>query len=249
MSYLRVWCRMSIPMINLLLFACVLTVKSQSSISGGVFVLGGIHQSHEKAKIYTYERMGEIYKELNPDILLVETLPKYATDKSFKGTPYDFAKFMVPLALKDSTPIYGIDWWDKEKGEKWRILQKELFRDSSFLAEINLFGSMFTILNGYFIEKNFVEINSEFITNIWKAKSEFKYSVMRQSLKYSFIADYEEERNDSIVANVLHIVKNNPNKKILVAIGIDHKYYIEDKLRNFNIKVFRTDEIEDFKTR
>ncbi len=249
MNYLRVWCRMLIPMVSLLLFTSALTVKSQTSLTGGVFVLGGIHQSHEKAKIYTYERMGEIYKELKPDILLVETLPKYATDKSFKGTPYDFSKFMVPLALKDSTPIYGIDWWDKEKGEKWRILQKELFRDSSFLAEINLFGSMFTILNGYFVEKNFAEINSEFITNIWKAKSEFKYSVMRQNLKYSFIADYEKERNDSIVANVLHIVKNNPNKKILVAIGIDHKYYIEDKLRELNIKVYRTDEIEDFKTR
>ncbi|MGE0078881.1 MAG: hypothetical protein AB7S48_13560 [Bacteroidales bacterium] len=247
MNYLRVLLRVLISMLILLLIVGVLTLKSQTKSTGGVFVLGGIHQSHEKAKVYTYERMGEIYKELKPDILLVETLSKSASDKSFKGTPYDFVKFMIPLALKDSIPIYGIDWWDKEKGEKWRTLQKDLFRDSAFIAEVKLFGAMFAMLNGYFIEKDFAEINSEYITEIWKAKSEFKYSVMRQNLSYSFIADYEKERNDSIVANIIDIVRRYSGKKILVAIGIDHKYYIEDKLRELNIKVYRTDEIEEFK--
>ena len=29
--------------------------------AAGVFVLGGIHQTHEEAKLYTYERMGELH--------------------------------------------------------------------------------------------------------------------------------------------------------------------------------------------
>lgn len=37
---------------------------SDPQSTGGVFVLGGIHQSHEKAKYYTYERPGEIYQQL-----------------------------------------------------------------------------------------------------------------------------------------------------------------------------------------
>lgn len=49
--------------------------------SGGVFVLGGIHQTHETAKYYTYERMGEIYQQLKPDVLCVETQPQQCSSR------------------------------------------------------------------------------------------------------------------------------------------------------------------------
>jgi hypothetical protein len=104
-----------------LFFITSLSFAQESS--GGVFVLGGIHQLHETARYYSYERMGEIFQQLNPDILCVETQQKYVDDSSYTGTPYDFLKFMIPLAKKEKTPIYGIDWWDDEKGEKWQELQ------------------------------------------------------------------------------------------------------------------------------
>ena len=122
--------------------------------SGGVFVLGGIHQSHEKAKYYTYEGMGEIYQQLKPDILCVETKQKYVDDGSFKETPFDFKKFMIPLAQKDKIPIYGIDWWDNNKGKKWQELQQKAFNDPAFISEIKLIGGMFSLLNEYFENKD-----------------------------------------------------------------------------------------------
>jgi hypothetical protein len=221
--------------------------KSQSASTGGVFVLGGIHQSHEKAKLYTYKRMDEIYKELNPDILLVETQQKYVSDSSFKGTPYDFIMFMVPSAQMDKTPIFGIDWWDDERGEKWKTMQRTFFNDSTLIAEITLFESMFQALNRFFVCKDFKEINSIYITNLWEAKSEYKYQIMLQHPVYKYIAEFEKERNEHIVDNILEIVNKNPDKKILVAIGIDHKYYIEKKLNEKNIKVYQIDEIDQFK--
>ena len=51
--------------------------------TAGVFVLGGIHQSHEEATLYTYERMGQVYRHLKPDILAVECLQEYIEDSSF----------------------------------------------------------------------------------------------------------------------------------------------------------------------
>ena len=214
--------------------------------SGEVFVLGGIHQSHEKAKYYTYERMGDIYQQLKPDILCVETKQKYVDDDSFKETPYDFKKFMIPLAKKDNTPIYGIDWWDNEKGEKWQKLQHKAFNDTSLMSEVNLFGGMFSLFNEYFENKDFEDINSQYITNLWKAKSEFKYHIFSQHPEYKFITEYENERNIHIVDNILKIIKENPNKKILVAIGIDHKYYIEKELAKYGIKIYQVDNIKQF---
>ncbi|MBL7128742.1 MAG: hypothetical protein ISS16_07130 [Ignavibacteria bacterium] len=221
-----------------------LSFKQQST--GGVFVLGGIHQSHENAKYYTYERIGEIYQQLKPDILCVETQQKYVDDGSYKLTPFDFKKFMIPLAQKDKTPIYGIDWWDNEKGDKWQELQQKAFLDTSLISEIKLVGGMFSLFNEYFENKDFEDINSQYITNLWKAKSEFKYHILSQHPEYKFIAEFENERNNHIVNNILRIVKENPDKKILVAIGIDHKYYIEEALEKYGIKIYQVDNIEQF---
>ncbi len=220
---------------------------SDSQSSGGVFVLGGIHQSHEQAKYYTYERMGEIYQQLHPDILCVETQQKYVVDNSFKGTPYDFIKFMIPLAQKDNTPIYGIDWWNNEKGTKWQKLQQKAFNDTSLVSEINLLGGMFSLFNEYFKSSNFEELNSKFVTNLWKAKSELKYHIFSQHHEYKFITEFENERNEHVVDNIIKIVKENPNKKIMVAIGIDHKYYIEEELEKQNVRVYQVENIGLFK--
>jgi hypothetical protein len=219
--------------------------SSQKS-SGGIFVLGGIHQSHEKAKYYSYERLGEIYQQLKPDILCVETKQKYVDDDSFKETPFDFKNFMIPLAQKDNIPIYGIDWWDEEKGKKWQELQQKAFNDSSLISEIKLFGGMFSLFNEYFENKDFEDINSQHITNLWKTKSEFKYHIFSQHPEYKFITEFEDERNNHIVDNILKIIKENPNKRILVAIGIDHKYFIEKELEKQDVKVYQVENIEQF---
>lgn len=214
---------------------------SDPQTSDGVFVLGGIHQSHEEAKYYTYEKMGEIYHQLRPDILCVETQQKYVVDKSFKGTPNDFIKFLIPLAQKDNIPIYGIDWWNIEKGIKWQELQQKAFNDPSLLSEISLLEGMFSLFNEYFKSSDFREINSKLITNLWKAKNEFKYHLWAQNPEYIFISEFENERNKHIVDNILKIIKENPNEKILVAIGIDHKYYIEEALEKYGVKIYQVD--------
>lgn len=212
----------------------------------GVFVLGGIHQAHETARYYTYERMGEIYRLLKPDILCVETRQESVEDGSFRGTPYDFINFMIPLAQNDHTPIYGIDWWNPEQGTKWRELQQKAYNDTTLSSEISFIGGMFSLFDDYFENKDYMEINSQYITSLWKAKNEFKYHVFAQHPEYAFIEEFENERNNHIVENILRVIAENPDKNILVAIGIDHKYYIEDRLASSGIRVYQVDELEQF---
>ena len=105
---------------------------------------------------------------------------------------------------------------------------------------------MFSLINEYFENVDFEDINSQYITNLWKAKSEFKYHILSQHPEYKFITEFEKERNNHIVDNIQKIVRENPNKKILVAIGIDHKYYIEEELEKYGIKIYQVDNIEHF---
>ncbi|MDD2195679.1 MAG: hypothetical protein PHW91_00695 [Bacteroidales bacterium] len=228
------------------IFSLPVCFGSIAQTTPGVFVLGGIHQSHETAKYYTYERMGDIYQLLKPDILCVETEQKYVEDGSFRGTPYDFINFLIPLAQKEQTPIYGIDWWDNEQGEKWQELQRKAYNDTTLNQEINFIGGFFSLFNGYFKNKDFKEINSSYITRLWKAKSEFKYHIFNHYPEYAFITDFENERNDHIVENILKVIAQNSGKNILIAIGIDHKYYIEDKLEENGVIVYQVEELEQF---
>ena len=210
---------------------------------GGVFVIGGIHQHHESAQLYTYERMGKIYQHLRPDILCVECVQKYIDDGSDIGMPFDFQKFMVPFARKDKIPIFGIDWSDKEGEKKWKQLQQKAFTDSTLIPEIKLLEGMFILLNDYFKVKDFKEINSRYITDIWAARSNYKYHILSQHTEYKYIVEYEEERNRHIVQNIIRIVELHPNDKILIAVGIDHKYYIERELRKRGVRVLDVEEV------
>ncbi len=185
--------------------------------------------------------MGEIYRQLKPDILCVETQQKYVEDGSFSGTPYDFINFIIPMALEDNTPIYGIDWWNKEAGDKWRELQRKAYSDTTLNREMNFIGGLFSLFDDYFKTQHYKMINSPYITRLWKAKNEFKYHIFNQNPEYAFIVQYENERNNQIVENILNVIAENPDKFILVAVGIDHKYFIEDMLESLGIIVYQVE--------
>lgn len=232
-----------------IMFLVVTTIPGQSAVTdsvmsaSGIFVLGGIHQSHEEAKFYTYERMGQIYQHLKPEVLAVECMHAHVEDGSFTGMPFDFKRTILPLAVEDQIPIYGIDWWDEVRGEEWLTLQMEAQHDSVMQTDIILFGGMFGLLNAYFCEKDFRDINSDEITAVWSAMNEFKYAVLRQSPKYLPIVRFEDERNEHIVRNIVEVVARYPDSRVLVAVGIDHKYYIERALREQGIPVLGVEEV------
>jgi hypothetical protein len=212
------------------------------AISSQVFVLGGIHQAHENAEKYTYERMGEIFEHLQPDVLCVEVEQKSLDDGSDQGMPRDFKTFMLPAARKRGTPIVGIDWWDETKGSKWQELQSKAFADPALSADAALVGGVFQLLDDYFHTKDLRDINSPEITALWAAKSEVKYRAYRQHLEYRFLFDFEQERNAHMAANLLQALARFPSKRVLVAVGIDHKYYLERELRRRGVKVLEVDE-------
>ncbi len=204
---------------------------------GGVFVVGGIHQAHDKATYYTYKRMGEIYDHLRPDVLAVEVQQKYFDDGSLKGMPFDFKRHMVPLAQQHKIPIYGVDWWHEERGKEWRRLQRAAAADVALQGEIALIGGHFQLMNAYFTRRDFREINAPALLELWVARNTLKYSVLRKSTSYRPIATFELERHRQMATRVYQIAQKHPDQRILVAVGIDHKVYIERALRLWGIRV------------
>ncbi|MBI5547996.1 MAG: hypothetical protein HY901_29285, partial [Deltaproteobacteria bacterium] len=234
----RVMPRWAAPFLLAPLLACAAHQKGNADQRAAeVFVIGGIHQDHEKAKLYTYERMGTLVQELTPEILCVEVLPENLANGTDKGMPWDFRRFMVPNARKMGIPIVGVDWWNTEEGSKWEALQRQAASDESLAAEIQLYGGIFAGLGQYFRERDFSEINSEEITALWRAKSAFKAEVVGRNAAYQPILDFETRRNAEMLARIEQALAAHPGKRVLVAVGIDHKHALEDGLRQHGVRV------------
>ncbi|GAB1404486.1 hypothetical protein MASR1M74_16650 [Lentimicrobium sp.] len=62
---------------------------------------------------------------------------------------------MNPMAQKDHIPIYGIDRWNKEAGDKWRKLPRNAYHDTTLMQEINFIGGLFSLFDGYFKNQDY----------------------------------------------------------------------------------------------
>jgi hypothetical protein len=211
--------------------------------TGSIFVIGGIHQSHEEASIYTYERMGELFRALSPEVFCVEVRQKFVEDGSLKGMPFDFKRAMVPAAREMGVPMVGIDWWDDTRGAQWQRLQREAAEDESIRPELEVVGSLFANLNDFFKHRDFADINASSVTRLWAAKNRFKYRTLAAHPAYAPVVAYENDRNEHMAENVLTAVRGNPGKRILVAVGIDHKYFIEEYLTARSVRVVQAEDL------
>ena len=209
---------------------------------GAVFVLGGIHQQHERARLYTYQRVGDVYSHLRPDVLCVEAQQQYLDDKSDRGIPRDFTTEMLPRARRDGIPIVGIDWWDDVRGKEWEELQGRAASDPSLQAGVKLLGTMFDSLNDYFAEVDFREANSPAIVSIWSGKTALKERIARSRPEYAPIAEFEAERNRRMADAVATTAARHPKARVLVAVGFDHKPYLDKELPRRGLRVVDVDE-------
>jgi hypothetical protein len=210
--------------------------------AGAVFIIGGIHQTHERAKKYTYARMGEIYRHLHPDALCVEGEQKYIDDGAYHLMPFDFSRYMVPQAKKDGIPIAGIDWWDAS-GERWLELQKKSGEDARVASAEAVYGGLFQTLNDYFTDGDFVEVNAPEVTALWAAKNRFREHVLEQYPEYRFIVEFERTRNQHMADKLSQCIAAHPGKRVLVAVGIDHKFWLEEALRESGVRVLEVDDV------
>ena len=216
-----------------------------ASVDASVFVLGGIHQHHEGASLYTYERVGEVYRHLGPDVLCVEALPQYAADGSFRKTPFDFTRAMIPAAREDGIPIIGIDWWDDERGAQWQALQGKAFADPALAPEVALFGGLFDLFGRYFQSRDFADLHTDELVRLWAAKSELKYAVLAAHPEYAPIVAYEAERNRMMADGIVKAVGKHPGARILVAVGYDHKPPLERLLAEHGIAALSIGDVLD----
>jgi hypothetical protein len=216
-------------------------------------ILGTIHQETTNIKSEDYYKVFQIF---NPYIILYEADTILDIRNSLKGLEgsVEFKVIHNYLRSKPKTKIFPYDWTGKQnyraKNNYWakidsmnRILQNYFIKgqadklSTTTLEAFTDFSSIETKLNN----EDLLTINKPSSRILVELKSKWEYKKLvdmansNDSLKSKVPTlqmgqDYWDIRNKEMAKNILIIVKQYPNKQILVQTGNAHKYYLYNEL-------------------
>lgn len=201
-----------------------------------VLILSTLHKNHINNPNYTYEHLDSIVHSFNADVLAVEIRPEDLNqhkDYISKYYPLEMHKY---LHTDSNKKYYGFDWFGEDiKGKLlsddyfnnvnvMRVLQKKLSQDEIVKKQL-------TVLNPVKEEISKLVKNAspnEMINGTYDLLSNVYYNQMKivlENTPYYGIYEFSLKRDQEIAKNICEIIRENPNKRILVLLGADHRAF------------------------
>lgn len=214
-----------------------------------VVVVSTLHKNHLQNPNYTYEDVSKTIEKFNPDILAVEIraedlyLPK---DTLVKRYPVEMHS---NLFTNSKIQYFGIDWYgddivgkacphdyfDHENSIK--SIQIKMNQDEEFKQKLEVLKPL--IQAKFDLVKN-ASMN-EMMDGTYDLINEIYYKqieILTQNTPYQKVAEFYTLRDLRIAQNTEKIILQNPNKKIMVLTGADHRVALVKYLnQNLNDKI------------
>ncbi len=238
------------PIIIILLF---LFTACNSQQEQEVLVLPSIHGAHETNPNYSYEDLMQIVKTYDPDIIGVEIRPE---DFQMPSDSLDLFYPLEMIMVRDSFPgkVYGIDFYSD--GTRDVVVNREMFSDSAsemyHLKKLSQDMSLDSVLVDAFKEAGIPKIHEEqrrmafsysaeeFLKGEYDSITARQYRLEDSLLKngkYAAYPVFNNQRDLQITKNAIKLIKQNPQKKVLILVGANHRNRLVDSLQNKNLKL------------
>lgn len=220
-------------------------------------ITGAIHNPTRKINS---DSILKVISNFNPTIILYEADTILDLRNNLKGidggTTNEFIAINKYLKIKPATTILPFDWTGKQKFREQNNYWPRI--DSMNKAINNLLDSGkpsqlsmtiiesltdFSELNNLFLKEDLFTLNQPYLRRIIELKTKWEYQKLiemadaedslkniKSNIQLGF--SYWELRNKNMAANILSIIKNNPNNRILVLVGNNHKYFLYNELAN-----------------
>lgn len=239
---------------NRLCLLIILTINFQL-INGQtkLCILGTSHDETVKIKNEDYIKA---FAKFKPDIILYEADTILDIRNSVKGLEgaIEFKSIHQYLKTKPSTLIFPYDWNGKQdyraKNNYWpkidsmgKIFNAYFSTGQADKLSITYFEvlSDFKSAENEMSNENLETLNKPYVRKLVELRSKWEYNkimdmaISNDTLKkiipiLQIAQDYWDIRNKEMAKNILNIVKQYPNKRILVQTGNAHKYYLYNEL-------------------
>ena len=221
------------------LFSAV-SAFSQNQKKAEVFVLSTLHQFHGESKFYSFEKLAEIVKKFNPDIIAVELTPKDLETRKEQKTKQEYQKSIFPIAEKYKlVPLEPAEPKFSELLNFVRDASKELNEKSPEKAEA--FSVYSNALYDYLFKKwdSPLSVNSGETDALFEVKHKFQEALFGEKEVKGW-----EGWNQHFLDVILQTAKENPGKKILVTVGVEHGYWLRKHLKESGaVKLLKPEDI------
>lgn len=211
------------------LFLSTFPIHGQKRQNAEVFVLSTLHQFHDRTKFYSFEKLSQIVEKFDPDVIAVELTADAAQAKSEQKTKQEYQKSIFPLAEKHRYKMVALEPEEPKFSELVNLVtsaNRELREKSPDKAEA--FSIFSENLYEYLFKKwdSPLSVNSSETDALFEVKHEFQKALFGEKEEKGW-----EGWNTCFLDKIIETAKQNPGKKIIVTVGVEHAYWLRDRLR------------------
>lgn len=216
-----------------------------STNKGEVYFIPTIHKFHQTNPNYSYDSLKTIVAELNPDIIAVEIRPEdLGQDLTYLSKSYPDEMIMMSSWFPD-IKIVGFDWHGEDFEGKLipdnyenihplKLLEQQLNQDSLYKDRVALCDAhteeRMNIINTSTLRQLLESADGEIVKEYYHC-----LEVQFKGTPYEYLYKFSMERDEYILANINNIIKENPDKRIVILTGDDHYQMLKDTLEHTSI--------------
>ncbi|MEA3476255.1 MAG: hypothetical protein U9R23_07440 [Candidatus Cloacimonadota bacterium] len=203
----------------------------QERIPPKVIVLGTIHKLHHKISYYSMKVLKNLIKKINSDIICAE-LSQDQLDGiiTCKSKP-EYPEIIIPLASKEGYNIIPIQpntpegmAWGKERDLVIKRMKEELIEN----IRLECYYEFERIFQKIVVCENLKMLQSKRFDLLYEMAYEYCKKLLPS------LWEVKEKWNMKFYEKISATIKENPRKKILITVGLAHKFWLNKKLSQRN---------------
>ncbi|MBU4486460.1 MAG: hypothetical protein KKD38_05980 [Candidatus Delongbacteria bacterium] len=205
-----------------------------------IMILGTLHGLHKMNSSYTYDDVFKIIDQYKPDAIAVEIRPEdIQCDREYLSKIYPYEMIETKVRYAGKIPVYGFDWLGDDIKDK--PVPNDYFKNHTVKKLENEFETLTSPEKAEFEELDNTRMKlvaegtaSQCNDGRYDASSEEYYARFAQSFtgtKFQPIIDLYRKRDEIIGINIIKIIEDNPGKKIIFLMGMDHRAFALKNIR------------------
>ncbi len=210
--------------------------------SSDVVVLCALHQLHEQAPFYTYADLSAAVEKLHPDVLAVELTPEDLKDRVEQKNKREYQNSVYPLLRRHNWATVALEPEGPRRTELIGLLrgaEQELQKTAPQKDEA--FDTYNDTLFKYLLSEwhSGVDVNASWTDRLFAVKHSFQHSLYGLQEEQGW-----EGWNQYFLQQIVTASKQNPGKRIVVIVGVEHGYWLREHLRKQGeVKVLDTEDL------
>jgi hypothetical protein len=225
------------PVFAVLAIILAAAVTGLSQKRAEVVVLSTLHQFHSSVKGYSFDDLTNAIERIRPDILAVELTPDALKQRTEQKTKQEYPKSVFSLidkhryqtvALEPPEPLYS------ELVGSLRRSNVEI--QEKFPAKAEAFSKYTDSLYAYLFKRwdSIAAVNSRETDGQFEVKHAYQNALFGETETSVW-----EAWNGFFLDQILKTAARNRGKRILVLVGVEHAYWLRDRLRAEKSVVYR----------